>query len=311
MATPLSASAMLAALRAEGVDVAEYKSWRTHNRNHVGPWGPVHGVVIHHTVTSGTASSVELCYSGHATLPGPLCHTVGAKDGRLFMVGHGRANHAGLGDGDVLRAVIDETPLPADNQTNTDGNRHFYGIELVNLGDGKDPWPEVQKEAAVRWAAAICRAHGWSERSVIAHKEWQPGKIDPTFDMAMFRARVAERLMHPANWSPGTTPPPQEEDMPLTEDDLRKVALAVHGYRNKEADEKSLAETGKRIPDSYAYLTRTHDSTQTLVGQVAALTPELTPEQLQALAAQVSTSPTLAESIAELVADKLAARMAD
>lgn len=305
---------MLAALRAEGVDVTEYKSWRTHNRNHVGSWGPVHGVVIHHTVSSGTASSVELCYNGHATLPGPLCHTVGAKDGRLFMVGHGRANHAGSGDGDVLRAVIDEKPLPSDNETNTDGNRHFYGIELINLGDGKDPWPEVQKEAAVRWAAAICRAHGWSERSVIAHKEWQPGKIDPTFDMAMFRARVAERLVHSASWSPGTTtPPPQEEDMtPEQAKQLdaiyRNLEVAPWRYKNEAIEQR----------DAYAILRGADaNASKALAGvvalkaQVDALAPELTPEQLDALAAQVSTSPTLAESIAELVAEKLAARLAD
>jgi len=306
---------MLAALRAEGVDVSEYKSWRTHSRNHVGPWGPVHGVVIHHTVSSGTASSVELCYSGHASLPGPLCHTVGAKDGRLFMVGHGRANHAGSGDGDVLRAVIDEKPLPADNQTNTDGNRHFYGIELINLGDGKDPWPEVQKEAAVRWAAALCRAHGWSERSVIAHKEWQPGKIDPTFDMAMFRARVAERLVHPASWSPGTTtPPPQEEDdmTPEQASQLKQLweqrALSPWTYKGKAQPDRDafnfLVTTDANASKALAGLV-------TLTAKVDAIAPELTPGQLDALAAQVSTSPTLAEAIAELVAEKLAARLAD
>lgn len=308
MASPLSASAILAALRAEGVDVAEYKSWRTHNRNHVGSWGPVHGVVIHHTVSSGTASSVELCYSGHATLPGPLCHTVGAKDGRLYMVGHGRANHAGSGDGDVLRAVIDETPLPPDNEANTDGNRHFYGIELINLGDGKDPWPEIQKEAAVRWAAAICRAHGWSERSVIAHKEWQPGKVDPTFDMAMFRARVAERLTHPAGWSPGTAPPPQEDDMPLTEAEVQRIARAVAAYKNEALETRDVYQIQR---DSSADAKRAVAGLVTLAAKVDALAPELTPEQLQALAAQVSTSPTLAETIAEKVADKLAARLAD
>ena len=60
---------------------------------------------------------------------------------------------------------------------------------------------------AVRWAAALCRAHGWSELSVIGHKEWQPGKIDPTFSMGTFRARVAERLKHVAPWTPGDVKP--------------------------------------------------------------------------------------------------------
>jgi hypothetical protein len=46
-----------------------------------------------------------------------------------------------------------------------------------------------------RAAAAVCKAHGWNEHSVIGHKEWQPGKIDPHgVDMDKFRARVATHL---------------------------------------------------------------------------------------------------------------------
>ncbi|MFI1393613.1 peptidoglycan-binding protein [Streptomyces sp. NPDC020681] len=195
MATPLSASRLLKALRDEGLKVVEHRSWRTHNRNHKGPWGPMHGVMIHHTVTSGTESSVELCYNGHSSLPGPLCHGVIAKDGTVYLVGNGRANHAGLGDDDVLRAVINETGLPADNEANTDGNRYFYGFECVNKGNGTDPWPAAQLEAIEKAAAAICRAHGWSQRSVIGHKEWQPGKVDPRgFTMDSMRARIGQRL---------------------------------------------------------------------------------------------------------------------
>ncbi|HZX36998.1 MAG TPA: peptidoglycan-binding protein [Streptomyces sp.] len=195
MATPLSASKLLKVLRDEGLQVVEHRSWRTHNRNHKGPWGPMHGVMIHHTVTSGTQNSVDICYNGYSSLPGPLCHGVIAKDGTVHMVGNGRANHAGLGDDDVLRAVINETALPADNEANTDGNRYFYGFECVNLGNGKDPWPAAQLEAIEKASAAICRAHGWTFRSVIGHKEWQPGKIDPRgFTMDSMRARIKARL---------------------------------------------------------------------------------------------------------------------
>jgi hypothetical protein len=209
MATPFSADRLLSALRNEGLKVVEHRSWRTNNRNHKGPWGPVNGVMIHHTVTSGTSSSVELCYNGHSSLPGPLCHGVIAKDGTVYLVGNGRANHAGLGDDDVLRAVINESAtLPADNEANTDGNRHFYGFECVNLGDGKDPWPAAQLEAIEKAAAAICRAHGWSQRSVIGHEEWQPGKVDPRgFSMDSMRTRIASRL--------GTTPKPTTPAAPL------------------------------------------------------------------------------------------------
>ncbi|MEU3836514.1 peptidoglycan-binding protein [Streptomyces microflavus] len=209
MATPLTADRLLRALRDEGLHVIEHRSWRTNNRNHKGPWGPAHGVMIHHTVTSGSASSVELCYNGHSALPGPLCHGVIDKAGTVHLVSAGRANHAGSGDGDVLQAVKDErAPLPADNEADTDGNRYFYGFEAVNLGDGKDPWPDAQLLAIERAAAAICRAHGWSQRSVIGHLEWQPGKVDPRgFTMDSMRTRIGKRLDQAPDGSAEPTKP--------------------------------------------------------------------------------------------------------
>ncbi|WP_171115527.1 MULTISPECIES: LysM peptidoglycan-binding domain-containing protein [unclassified Streptomyces] len=195
MATPPSAANFAALLRAEGLTVVEVGDWETHNRNHVGPWGPVHGVMIHHTVTRGSAHTVELCRKGYAGLPGPLCHGVITKDGRVHLVGYGRANHAGSGDDDVLRAVIAEAALPPDNETNRDGNRYFYGFECENLGDGEDPWPAAQLLAIEKVSAAICRHHGWKAASVIGHLEWQPGKVDPRgFTMTSMRARIAKRL---------------------------------------------------------------------------------------------------------------------
>ncbi|WP_327353503.1 N-acetylmuramoyl-L-alanine amidase [Streptomyces sp. NBC_01304] len=195
MAPPMSADRFLQALTDEGATVVEVGNWREHNRNHKGPWGPVHGVMIHHTVTSGSEATVRICRDGHATLPGPLCHGVITKDGRVHLVGYGRANHAGFGDDDVLRAVIAEKRLPPDNEANTDGNRHFYGFECENLGDGEDPWTDAQLVAIEQVSAAVCRVHEWTERSVIGHLEWQPGKIDPRgFTMDAMRERIGERL---------------------------------------------------------------------------------------------------------------------
>jgi hypothetical protein len=193
----MSADQFAAALRAEGVTVVEVGAWRTHNRNSKGPWGPVHGVMIHHTVTSGSARTVAICRDGYTSLPGPLSHGVITKDGRVHLVGYGRANHAGLGDDDVLRAVIAERALPVDDEANTDGNRHFYGFECENLGDGEDPWPVEQLLAIERVAAAIARHHGWGAESVIRHLDWQPGKVDPRgpgMDWAAMRKRIAARL---------------------------------------------------------------------------------------------------------------------
>ncbi len=242
MAAPLSARRFLDALRDEGLVVVEVGDWEDHNRNHMGPFGPVHGVMIHHTVTSGSKRTVAICRDGHATLPGPLCHGVITKDGRVHLVGYGRANHAGLGDDDVLRAVIAEKRLPADNEANTDGNRHFYGFECENLGDGEDPWPAVQVEAIVRASAALCRAHGWGEdgdTSVIGHAEWQPGKVDPRGikgGMPGIRERVAERLKHPASWSPGGT----STYTVRTGDTLWSIAVHQLGDGSRYAEIKTL-----------------------------------------------------------------------
>jgi peptidoglycan hydrolase-like protein with peptidoglycan-binding domain len=193
MSTPLSAEQLLTVLRAEGVHVVEHAGWRTHNRNHKGPWGPMNGIVIHHTAGR---SSLGLCYEGTEDLPGPLCHTHLAKDGTATMIGNGRANHAGTFAKNAYDAVVAESsthPRP-DSSEPVDGNRHFYGIEIENLGDGRDPYPTVQYEAAVQWATAICRAHGWTAESVIGHAEGTRRKIDPSFPMGTFREHVAARL---------------------------------------------------------------------------------------------------------------------
>ncbi|MFD3327577.1 peptidoglycan-binding protein [Streptomyces sp. NPDC058701] len=195
MPAPLPAQTLLEALRAEGADVVEHPGWRTHNRNHRGAWGPVNGIMIHHTVSTGSASSVALCRNGYTELPGPLCHGVIDKAGTVHLIGHGRTNHAGLGDGDVLDAVVAESALSAPRRNDTDGNARFYGFECVNLGDGRDPWPEAQLDAIERAAAALCRAHGWQAASVIGHKEWTGSKVDPRgFTMESLRARIAARL---------------------------------------------------------------------------------------------------------------------
>jgi hypothetical protein len=222
MAPPPAPATFASILRAEGVTVVEVGDWEDHNRNHVGPWGPVHGVLFHHTVTSGSAHTVAMCRNGYSGLPGPLCHGVITKDGRVHLVGYGRANHAGLGDPDVLRAVIAERPLPVDDEATVDGNRHFYGFECENEGDGEDPWTAAQLLAIERVAAAVCRHHGWGAISAFRHLDWQPGKVDPRgIDWPAMQRRVAKRI---DGSMPGpSTPPPATPAVSLSR--LRKAAL--------------------------------------------------------------------------------------
>lgn len=217
MAQPLTADKMVSALRAEGVKIAERSGWRTHNRNHKGPWGGVNGIIIHHTAGH---NDLHIVADGRTGLPGPLAHAYLAKSGTVTLVGNGRANHAGRVAGNVHQAVINETAVPSASAASTvDGNQHYYGIEIENLGTGKDPYPAAQYDAAVRWAAAICRAHGWSAKSVVGHKETSvEGKIDPSFSMTKFRADVAERLKH--------QPDHEGDDMPNAEEIYKAVMSA-------------------------------------------------------------------------------------
>lgn len=215
MATPMTASQFVNALRGEGVNVSEYRSWRTHNRNHKGRWGGMNGIVIHHTAGR---NSLSLCYNGTSSLPGPLCHTHLSKSAKASMVGNGRANHAGSFPANAFNAMVNESshhPRPSGAET-IDANAHTYGLEIENLGNGDDFYPDEQYDAAVRWAAAICRFHGWSADSVIGHKEGTRRKIDPKgpvgsedgadFSMDRFRADVAKRLSGKA--SDGKAPAP-------------------------------------------------------------------------------------------------------
>ena len=222
MATPMTADERLTAYRAEGLTVNEYPGWRTHGRDdETGrTFGPVVGVLIHHTAGR---NDKDLCYKGRTGLPGPLCHNWLGKTAGLWMIGHGRTNHAGLVDGDVVRALMAEkSPLPKDDVADTDGNDVLYGLEIENLGNGEDPYPVGQYRQAVLWAAAHCRFHGWTERSVAGHKEVQPGKIDPSFDMDVFRADVRAQLAKTPGGAVTPKPTPSKPRVDLS----RLVAAA-------------------------------------------------------------------------------------
>lgn len=221
MATPLTADKMLAAYRAFDVNVQEVRDWRNHNRNHKGAWGPVNGIIVHHTVSSGTAKTVGIVYDGYEGLPGPLCHGMIGKDGVVYTISAGRANHAGTGDPAVLAAVQNEnygdsppaTRFHEGESGGADGNAHFYGFECENLGNGTDPWTAAQMHAIVYACAALCKAHGWTAKSVIGHKEWSDWKSDPTFSMVELRRSIQLVLDGKA---PNTPVPPANPPTPGT-----------------------------------------------------------------------------------------------
>lgn len=217
MADPIPGATLVRLFKGEGLTVkTPHADWMTHERDKATgkPFGPVHGVMIHHTASH---NSYNFVYSGSTALPGPLAHAYIDKLGVVWMASDGRANHAGGGDPDVLKAVSTESymsrpPAPKFGEGDAgaaDGNDAFYGFECENMGDGKDPWPKEQYTAMVRATAAICRYYKWSDKSCIGHLEWSHYKVDPKgFGMVTFRADLASALRSkPGTW-PSATPPP-------------------------------------------------------------------------------------------------------
>lgn len=205
MAVPMTPAQWRAALTAEGVKFHEHSGWTGHNRNRVGAWGDVHMILIHHTAGRGPSDGTSV-WAGRPDLPGPLAHTYLPKSGVAELVSSGRANHAGKMARNAYTSFLNEQnahPRPSASSGTVDGNAVSYGIEISNLGTGHDAYPAEQYEAAVRWAAAICRHHGWSANSIAGHKETSvEGKVDPSFDMDKFRKDVAARLGAKATAAP-------------------------------------------------------------------------------------------------------------
>lgn len=230
MATPWTFEQRLAAYRAEGItDIVVMSGAKTHNRDdETGrTFGPVHGVTIHHT--AGVSSGMkDVIYNGVTGLPGPLAQDFLAKDGTLYVVGHGRCNHAGSVTAAVKASIIAEREPNLTDRTvgseTEDGNDFLYGLEIENEGDGSDPYPAKQYDVAVRWAAAHLRHHGWVQNSAWGHKEITGRKIDPSFSMDTFRDRVQARLA-------GSN---QEEEVALTKADVATMANTDDVYRSPD-----------------------------------------------------------------------------
>ncbi|MET8401381.1 N-acetylmuramoyl-L-alanine amidase [Streptomyces sp900116325] len=233
MATPLTAGRLLAILKNEGVKTAEYPGWTTRERDAATgkTFGPVHMVLNHHT--AGSNSLATVAKNGVAGLPAPLAHIHLAKSGVATMCSAGRANHAGLMAKNAYDSFLNEKtthPTPLKASGTVDGNDLSYGIETENLGNGTDVYTRAQYDAWVRINAALCREYDWSAESCGDHKETSvEGKIDPkgpvegygtrgrfTYSGKQFRADIAERLKHPASWSPSTSKPPTTPKPPST-----------------------------------------------------------------------------------------------
>lgn len=172
-------------LRNAGLTVVEVDGWQTRGRPaSTGELNPV-GVLCHHTATGPKTSNsavVNLLVKGRSDLPGPLCQFGLARNGTVYLVAAGRANHAG-------KAKASGTVGAGD------GNKMYWGIEAFNDGVG-EKWSDAQMNAyALLCAVLSVKLTHNSEKTVRGHKETSiTGKIDPTFNMTLFRSAVAAKI---------------------------------------------------------------------------------------------------------------------
>lgn len=166
-------------LRDAGCRVVEVDGWQ--DRGH-GDVGKIAGVLCHHTAgpRNGDAPSLIVVKSGRPGLDGPCANLFLSRSGVFYVVAAGCAWHAGAGE---YRGVVN-------------GNHQLIGIEAENTGlDNDQPWPVIQTDAYALGVAAILKRIGARPEMCAGHKEYAPRrKIDPTFDMDQFRAKVAANM---------------------------------------------------------------------------------------------------------------------
>lgn len=242
MATPMTAAQVEAALKKWGITYKKpFADWATHNRDAATgkPFGPVNGFVWHHTGADNT--SMGFLHNGTTALPGPLVQYAIDPTGVVQLIGHGRCNHAGGGDQAVLDHVIREdytgqlvTHKGEGDPGAVDGNDHFYGVEIVY--SGTHGMTATQYTAALKLSAAILDFHGWTEKSVIGHYEWNDQKWDPGYapgkhmDMSAVRADIKRTLAagpNPKPAPPAPKPTPAEPTLKDVYALLQKIAAKL------------------------------------------------------------------------------------
>ncbi len=235
-----------------GVDITPVEGWEEREAFDEAPFEPI-GVMIHHTASDNT--SLNTILNGNGTVPGPLSQWFieDTPSDIAHLVAAGRCNHAGLGDtGQVDRMLAGVPPAPDPGPDDGGGNFYFYGLELE--GDDVTDFDRAGfvYDQGVRVTAAYCWWHDWDPFvRVIGHKEWTRRKIDPAFDMDVFRQDVRE-LMDMVHQHAITT-----ENAPRVWADEPWEWYVDQGFssvpesRAWEALREDLAWVTKRIHDSY------------------------------------------------------------
>lgn len=143
------------------------------------PRGEISAMVIHATANSTLQGVISWFNNPNAQAS---AHYTIDKDGTIVqhVQDMNRAWHAGISSW----------------QGRPNLNDWSIGVELVNLNNGLDPYPEAQHQANVTLVAYLCSRYNVKPELIVAHYDVSPGrKTDPRgYDMDRLRREVAARL---------------------------------------------------------------------------------------------------------------------
>ena len=138
-------------------------------------------LVIHATANSSLEGVIRWFNSPDAQVSAH--YTIG-KDGRIaqHVRDQDRAWHAGKSEWKGIPNV----------------NNYAIGIELVNLNNGQDPYPEEQHQANLKLCAYLCRKYNIKPEDIMGHLDIavpQGRKTDPRgYDLARLRREVTAAI---------------------------------------------------------------------------------------------------------------------
>ena len=172
-----------ARLNKAGLRVNTVPGWRTRGRP--GSFAP-RGVLWHHTGGAGDGLEYArwMALTGRPDLPAPLCQLSIGRDGTVYVLAAGRANHGG-----TARAA---GPMPSG-----DANTLYVGVECHNTGS--EGWRTEQRDAMVKVGVVLSEILGCTAEHNRGHVETSvTGKWDPgALDLDEFRADLAAVLNKP------------------------------------------------------------------------------------------------------------------
>lgn len=158
---------------------------------------PIDTIVMHHTNSTGPASDIGRFFADPATKVS--AHYIVGKDGTIIQCvpDPAMARHAGV----------------SEFQGKENVNDYSLGIEIVNDGDGKDPYTDAQYRALGQLMGYLMTEHGVSWARVTGHKDIARPvgrKDDPSANFSYARLRQeVERIagVIPAQAAPRAAAP--------------------------------------------------------------------------------------------------------